>query len=200
MTISPHFGVWGESPKGYSKENILKDVTSWASEIEEFFGPATNQYSVKGVQFSREDDEPCIFYPTDYPDTVIIRVVGAALTDKDVARFQIAHELVHCLSPSGTQCAKVFEEGMAAWYQQRFSEKYLNGRVGLGNARYKAARKAFMKAYKKDKNFVVKLREVEPEMWKIEKGLLRQLCSKVSDEWINILSMPFNEFTGEIED
>ena len=150
MRIASDFLVYGEQrPRRYSNQDILRDVVRFSSDIEFKFGPATEAWELKGVVFRDEDKSPCIFYPDDFPGKVMINLTANAVCDIDYARFQLAHEMVHCISPFGTASAKVFEEGMAAWYQQRLAVKELDNRVKLNDEKYIAARRLFNRMQKK---------------------------------------------------
>ena len=121
-------------------------------------------------------------------------LVGKAIVDRDYARFQLAHEMVHCLCPSGGPAAKVFEEGAAAWYQQRFAATKLNNRVQLGSAKYIEARRLYMKLRKIDVDVIKKLRAVEPHMQKIERQTFESVRIRVPDDLLDNLLLSFDQF------
>lgn len=196
MRFSEKFKVIGDiRPLDYSDAEIQHDVMSWVLELENMFGPATDEMSFGGVYSNASDnDGPCIYYPYDYPREVMVQLVGLALRDKNVARFQLAHEMVHCLSPSGKVSAKVFEEGAAAWYQQRLSTKEMNGIVMLGNPRYMAARKLYMKLCKKNKDAIKRLRQIQPKMWEISGETFSAAGLSVSAELQKGLLCSFEDF------
>lgn len=168
MNIHPQFSVFGDSrPIGYSDNDILLDVRLISEEVELLYGPMVEDWTIRFLVFVNEST-PCIYYPKDFNKTVGIRLVGPALKDVDFARFQMAHELVHCLSPFGGCIANVLEEGMAAFYQQNYSEKMLGSRVQLGDKRYVFAMKLYEKFLKECNmsNPIAKLRSVEPYVHK----------------------------------
>lgn len=165
-----NFTIYGRvRPDGYVDEKILSDVMSISADIESRFGLAVTDWVLGGVIFDAKDNQPCLFYPSGRQGVVLIQLVGPALSNVDFARFQLSHELVHAINPSGLNGANVFEEGMAAWYQQCYSTKVLKGRVQLGGEAYKSARQLFNKFIKKSKvkNPVIKVRSIEPNLYKV---------------------------------
>lgn len=183
-------------PEGYSDEMILNDVRRISVDIEKRFGPAVNEWALGGIAFDTVEEQPFLFYPYSRPRTVIIKLVGPALTSIDFARFQLAHELAHCINPSERNLANVFEEGMAAWYQQCYSTKILKGRVQLGDERYKSARQVFNKFIKKSKvcDPVVRLRGVEPYLYKITHESFVTADIVLPSELEKTLLMKFKDF------
>lgn len=195
MRIANDFLVLGDlRPQRYLNQDIRHDVIRFSDEIESMFGPATNEWELKGIVFKDEDSSPCIFFPKDTPGAVMIHLTANAVHNIEYAKFQLAHEIVHCLSPSGTSSTNVFEEGMAAWYQQRLATLELDNRVQLGDKRYAAARILFNRMQKKCKDAVKSLRLIEPNMWKINKATFIRANVCLNAGLISLLTMPFSEF------
>ncbi len=183
-------------PEGYSDEMILNDVRRISVDVEKRFGPAVNEWALGGIAFDTVEEQPFLFYPYSRPRTVIIRLVGPALTSIDFARFQLAHELVHCINPSGGDLANVLEEGMAACFQQSYSTRVLKGRVRLGDKKYIAARRMFNQFVKKSKvrDPVVRLRGVEPYLYKITHESFVTADIVLPSELEKTLLMKFKDF------
>ena len=192
------FQIYGNvRPVGYTDEMILNDVRYISIDIEKRFGPAVDEWALGGVAFDIAEEQPCLFYPYSRPWMVIIKLVGPALKNIDFARFQLAHELVHCINPSGGNLANVLEEGMAACFQQSYATRMLKGRVRLGDAKYISARKLFNQFVKKSKvpHTIVRLRSVEPYLHKITHETFATAGITLSPELEKSLLMKFEDFT-----
>lgn len=183
-------------PDGYTDEMILNDVRCISVEVERRFGAAANEWVIGGIVFDPEEEQPHLFYPFSRPRTVIIKLTGQALSSVDFARFQLAHELVHCINPSGANLANVLEEGMAACFQQSYATKMLKGRVRLGNEKYIDARKLYNKFVKKSKvcDPIVRLRSVEPYLYKITHETFITAGIILPQHLESLLLMSFEDF------
>lgn len=181
----------------YTDEMILNDVRCISVDVEKRFGPAVNEWIMGGIIFDTKENQPCLFYPYARQGVVMIKLVGPAITSIEFARFQLAHELVHCLNPSGGQLSNVLEEGMAACFQQSYATRMLKGRVRLGDEKYTAARKIFNKLVKKSNvpNPIMRLRSVEPYLHKITHETFAAAGIILPSELEKSLLMKFEEFT-----
>lgn len=196
------FTVYGsDRPVGYKDDIILTDVTTISADIESRFGPAVNDWVLGGVIFDAKDEQPCLFYPYDRQGVVLIQLVGPALSSVDFARFQLSHELVHCINPSGMDGSNVFEEGMAAWYQQCYATKILKGRVRLGDEIYKSARHLFNTFIKKSKvkNPVIRVRTIEPYLYKVTHDVFVKAGISMPSELETVLLSKFEDFRRQKE-
>lgn len=103
----------------------LGDMLTWAQNL---FGPRNKEYTVLGIEFSAEG--PMIWYPKAAKH-IVIQLSLSARQDEVIALYQLSHECVHLLQPSGGEAATVFEEGLAVF----FSWWYLEERLGIAKAR-----------------------------------------------------------------
>ena len=90
---------------------------------EELFGPRDQSYTILGVEFV--DDGPQIWYPGNCKH-IIIQLNPLAATDMSRACYQMAHETIHLLAPTGGQNANNFEEGVACYFASYYLETKLN--------------------------------------------------------------------------
>jgi hypothetical protein len=65
---------------------------------QELYGPRDPNYTILGVEFG--GDIPQLWYPGDCGH-VVVQINPACATDMNRACFQMAHEAIHLLSPSG---------------------------------------------------------------------------------------------------
>jgi hypothetical protein len=81
--------------------------------------------------------------------------------------FQLAHECVHLLSPSGGNNALRIEEGFATW----FADKAASEHVGFHNvkhiASYAAARADVEVLLERDLLAIKLIRETQPILWEL---------------------------------
>lgn len=83
--------------------------------VEKRYGPRDRDWTLLGVEFTVRET-PQVWYPTfdGIGDTIIIQLSRSAATNERQALFQLAHEVVHLLSPAGPGArASVLEEGLA---------------------------------------------------------------------------------------
>lgn len=166
MKICDNIVVFGDvRPKGYSDEVIRDDILTMAAEIESIFGPASTTLSLRFINFSQTHKFPCIYYPNGYPDNLGINITGVALNDIILARFQLSHELVHCLCPVQREPTLMIEEGMATRYQLGYIKKHSKRKdwlCGEESKRYKNALSCYRDLVSNNKGAIKRLRAVEP--------------------------------------
>jgi hypothetical protein len=84
---------------------------------EQLYGARDASYTILGFEFGA--GVPHIWYPGNRRH-IVIQLTLECLTDLRRACYQLAHECVHVLAPTGGQTANVLEEGLAS----HFSELY----------------------------------------------------------------------------
>ncbi len=109
-------------PNGYTwtLTSRLSDMLYMA---EELFGPRDYSYTILGIEFVA--DGPRIWYPGNRKH-IIIQLDPSAAMDMSRACYQMAHETIHLLAPSGGQNANNFEEGVACYFAAYYMAKKLN--------------------------------------------------------------------------
>lgn len=90
---------------------------------EALFGPRDYSYTLLGIEFV--SDNPRIWYPGNRRH-VIIQLDLSAATSMFQACYQMAHETVHLLAPSGIRNANNFEEGVACYFAAYYMKTMLN--------------------------------------------------------------------------
>lgn len=153
------------------------------------YGERDMSYTVLGIEFSAEG--PMIYYPQG-GGKIIIQLSLSAATYPNRAYYQLAHESVHLLSPSGGRNANNLEEGLAV----RFSNIYLQY-IGLAPMRcidpkYSTAADAVEALMKPDLDVIKKIRKDEPRMYKITKDLLKKHAPHLTDEQADFLTTKFS--------
>lgn len=149
----------------YSLTTLLGKLLA---DAETLFGQRDKNFTPLGIEF--HGDRPMIWYPGNR-NHVSIMLTESARSDYKQAIFQLAHEVVHLLSPSGGANAPVVEEGLAAIFQQRANENYNLG-YSIKHPAYLKAAKAANKLLQRDPRIVRQLREKEPAFYKWNPALL----------------------------
>jgi hypothetical protein len=122
FTLNPSLLLAAKWERGYTWT-----LTSRFGEMlymaQDIFGPRDTSYTILGVEFVM--DNPRIWYPGSRRD-IIIQLSPPAAMDMAQACYQLAHETVHLLAPSGGNDAINFEEGVACY----FSAYYMRTQFG----------------------------------------------------------------------
>jgi len=114
-------------------------------QAERKFGSRDKTWTLLGVEFKTQG-QPQVWYPSSGRNArlIAIQLTRNTATNKKRALFQLAHEVIHTLSPAGPgKKSSVFEEGIATY----FSIHSLKGSGVTISSRYIAS-KVYKKAYK----------------------------------------------------
>lgn len=82
-------------------------------DAEDKFGERDRSYTILGIEFC--GDFPQVWYP-DNCRHVVIQLTESCLTNLQEACYQLAHECIHLLSPSGSNDSTNVEEGVACYF------------------------------------------------------------------------------------
>ena len=190
----PSFGFATEplpTRDGY-RFSLTTVLGSFLYEAEARFGPRDQSYTPLGIEF--HGDRPKIWYPGDRKHISIMLTDGAR-QDTNLAMFQLAHETVHLLAPSGGADANVFEEGLAAINQQAVSESWQLG-YQLNSKPYERAASLANEILKLGPNTVKSLRRSEPAIHRWTPSFFIENTG-ISRSLANKLCRPFIEFEAE---
>jgi hypothetical protein len=154
-------------------------------EAESRFGPRDATYTILGIEFG--GDRPSLWYPGDCKH-VSVKLSKSASQDYQQAYFQLAHEVVHLISPTGTANANVLEEGLAHIFSLEMTKaKGLNYRGEI--PAYDDAADHVNVMLASNSNIIRDIRALEPCLAKIQPehllefvpngdvGLFQRLCS-----------------------
>ena len=90
---------------------------------EGLFGPRDLSYTIQGIEFA--PGIPHIWYFGNLKH-ILIRLGSEAATDMSRACYQMAHETVHLLAPTGSNDANNLEEGVACYFAAYYMKKRMN--------------------------------------------------------------------------
>ena len=87
-------------------------------EAEQEYGPRDTSWKILGIEFG--GDIPQLWFPGNCRH-ISIKLADVARLNPIVAQFELAHETVHLLAPTGTGIANNLEEGVATIFAHKNS-------------------------------------------------------------------------------
>lgn len=153
------------------------------------FGPRDNSYTPVGIEFVAVSN-PYIWYVAG-GRYVIVRLTASCATDTVQACYQLAHECVHLLSPTGGADAKVLEEGTATVFAGRYTINNFSTLMNPATARYVDAARAVEELRGIDVDAIRKVRQHQPNFSQITTANLLNVCPKCPVELAERLVQPF---------
>ena len=168
-------------------------VGDMLAEAEKLFGPRDRSWTILGAEI-RADGKgvPQNWFP-GYPGRkdIVFQVVPPADVDAAEAVFQLAHEVVHALSPMPGQRATVLEEGVAAWFSAYYARKAKGADIHSSRASYRQAHDCVARLLARDHQAILKLRQVEPCFSRMTAETFATAGVDASKEEITALLTPF---------
>ncbi len=163
-------------------------LSTLLNDAEQMFGPRDMSYTPVGIEFY--GNRPQVWYPGTNKHISII-LTDSAREDPAQAIFQLAHEVMHLLSPTGGANAPVIEEGLSALFQQRANEVY-DLDLHLVAVPYVKATELANMLLKGEPSIIKRLRKIEPAFHKwtprflvsearISRALAEELCEPFID-------------------
>ena len=158
---------------------------------EELFGPRDYSYTILGIEFG--PDNPRIWYPENRQH-IIIQLSLKATTDMSEACYQMAHETVHLLAPTGCRNANNFEEGVACYFAARYMEDTFNDesywRSSLPS--YACTLALVKPRLDKDISCIRRLRDNQPSFRKMSKEAVSSEFPQLTSEDVDFLMSTFD--------
>lgn len=146
------------------------------------YGPRDRSWTILGIEFNLDSNaSPQIWYP-DNCKNIAIQLNSAALEDTVLACYQLAHEAIHLLAPSGSRLANVLEEGVAVYFSLLYVTQHLKGKVKCNHEAYIRAYYEVSKLLNVDPDAIKKLRGVEPCFYKMDLNTFVDAGVNVSDD------------------
>ena len=166
---------------------------------EELFGPRDSSYTIHAIEFV--PDGPYIFYPLNHGSIkkpyIIIRLGDSAAKDVRQTCYQMAHETIHLLAPSGGQNANNFEEEVACYFAAYYMKRKLNEptwRPTLPS--YKRALEIIKPRLDKDIYCIRRLRKNHLSFRDISKEEISKEFPKLTSEDVDFLMSKFDRNSG----
>ena len=167
--------------------SLLGDMLAMAQAM---FGERDHAYTILGVEYC--GDQPRVWCPGNRRD-LIVQVSVRCLDEPQRACFQLAHECIHLLGPSGCDGASVIEEGLATW----FAQYYMAER--LGNPHWRSTMTSYTQAQRRveallalDADAIKTIRQVQPTFGLMTSDLLLKHYPALGEERAAALVAPFD--------
>ncbi|MGT2469291.1 hypothetical protein [Paraburkholderia terrae] len=161
-------------------------------EVERKYGPRDLTYTPLGVEFYGE--RPGIWFPGNCKH-VAIRLSMSAVGNLPIAIYQLAHECVHLLSPSGGSDATVLEEGLATHFSEDYASRMYGKPFPPELPEYDRAARALRELLAIEPWAVERLRRVEPAFSKMDADTFtRAELGKVQHDLRDRLLTRFSDF------
>lgn len=183
--------LWGKGYT-YSVTTLWYEILQHA---EYLFGERDKRFAILGVELNQEN-QPQTWYP--YDGCVVIQLTQDCWNDMDRAIFQLAHEIVHCLCPKPGRHANVLEEGLATYFSEIEAKKF-GSNYQANSPKYLQARNLVIRLLEYDKDIIKKTRVKCPDISSITKENLKSICAEINDSLLDVLLMPFCEFSKQLE-
>lgn len=158
---------------------------------EELFGPRDPSYTILGIEFV--SNGPYAWYRGSHRRHIIIRLNLEASTDMWQACYQMAHETIHLLAPTGGKNSTNFEEGVACYFAAYYMKNGLNAPDWKPDLlSYKRVLKQVAPLLDADLDCVHRLRKQEPSFSKMSKELISGAFPNLTSENVNFLISKFD--------
>lgn len=158
------------------------------AEVEKRYGQRDQSWTVLGIEFSPKG--PQIWYPGNRKH-VAIQLAPNALQDTVLACYQLAHESVHLLAPTGRKAAPVIEEGLATVFSEDYVQQKFY-RTGLTNMRsYIEAAALVRELLLIAPDAIPRLRSIQPAFTEMKNTTFVEAGLAVSESLVTRLLSPF---------
>ena len=157
---------------------------------EELFGQRDYSYTILGIEIG--PDIPKIWYPGNRKH-IIIQFDSSAATNMYQACYQMAHETVHLLAPTGADDANNFEEGVACYFAAYYMKRQLNEPTWMPNLpSYKRALQLVAPRLDEDIYCVRRLRNSQPSFSEMSKENISIEFPNLSSDDVTFLTFKFD--------
>jgi hypothetical protein len=173
---------------GYSW-TIVSKLGNIINVAETRYGKRDYSYTILGIELTQEDC-PQIWYPGNCKD-IIIQITKDCLNNMNQAIFQVAHEVIHCLSPNSGRKANALEEGLATLFATQYIQENNHGNYHASKPEYIDAYNLASNFLSVDPNIIKKIREIEPTISLINRDLILSVNPNMQLDLILKLLMPF---------
>jgi hypothetical protein len=155
---------------------------------EQRFGPRDMSYTILGVEFYVNG--PAIWYPGARRH-IVIQLSRSCETDPIRAYYQMAHECIHLLSPTGGNQTNVLEEGLATLFAHQYIDSQFHINYAAGSPKYDDAKQRIEALIAFDADIIRKLRANEPRFLHITRDNILNMNNGIPGNLADSLVAPF---------
>ena len=175
------------------KSKLVSRLIDMVHIAKKLFGPRDLSYTIVDIEFMT--DVPRIRYPENYH--IIIRLTQSASTNMSRACYQMAHETVHLLAPTGCNDSTNFEEGIACYFAADCMKEQFNEPCwSPGIPSYECALAVIKPRLDEDIYCIRRLREHHPSFQDITKEEISKEFPKLTSEDVDFLMSKFARDSG----
>jgi hypothetical protein len=124
------------------------------------YGIRDNTYTLLGIELTSASI-PQIWYPGNC-NNVAIQITSDCINNLNKAVYQVAHETIHCLYPTGNNIRNYLDEGLATFFSIDYTQSNGFGTWNSGDPKYDAAMELVKRLISIDPDIIKKLRQTEP--------------------------------------
>ena len=175
------------------KSKLVSRLIDMVHMANKLFGPRDLSYTIVDIEFMT--DVPRIRYPENYH--IIIRLTESAATNMSRTCYQMAHETVHLLAPTGCNDSTNFEEGVACYFAAYYmKEKFNEPCWSPGIPSYECALEAVTPLLDKDMCCVHRLREHHPSFQDVTEEKIKEEFPNLESKNVDFLIRKFDRGSG----
>lgn len=160
-------------------------------EAETLYGARTTDFVYMGIELN-EIGPPKVWYP--WNKYIVIQVSQSTSNDTKQAIFQIAHEVIHVLSPNGQPTTNNLEEGLATYFSKIVTDRDTGDHLYATNCiqptKYLKPFELVEKLLTIDPDAIKKLRKFQPIIGNITKQTFVDAGLKLENDIIDELIKP----------
>jgi hypothetical protein len=160
-------------------------------EAENLYGTRTRDYEYVGIELN-ETGPPKVWYP--WNKYIVIQVSQTTANDVRQAILQIAHEVVHVLSPNGQPTTNNLEEGLATYFSKIATDRDTGDTSyaidSIKPTKYFKPYQLIDKLISSDPDAIKKLRDIEPVLGRISKQTFADAGIVLDEDIIDELIKP----------
>lgn len=146
---------------------------------------------ILGIELTN-NDAPQIWFPNGYNSRkIIIQITEDCLYDMNKAIYQVAHETIHCLTPSPIDKSNFLEEGTATMFAIQYCIETENFSMKVSSEKYKKAMDLVISLLQYDNDIIKKLRLIQPRLSLVDSELILQVNKNVPLDLANELTEKF---------
>ncbi|WP_410732714.1 hypothetical protein [Citrobacter freundii] len=183
--------TWSMTPATYASRFI--------QEMEKRYGRRDSSWTFVGVEFHNAN--PCIWYPGsgDTPPRkhIAVSLSVNAFFNRQSAVYELAHECIHLLAPTGGRNAPVIEEGLATVFSEDMIEYWCGNthkQAYTTDLKYADAAARVRELLDTEPDAIHRLREVQPAFYLMKADTFTRAGLSIDPELIEVLLTKFEDF------
>ena len=165
-------------PNGYAY-TLTSKLGHILTTAEGLYGLRDSTYTILGIEFYHQTN-PQVWFPGNCKH-IAIQLTYGSLFNMDAGVFELAHEAIHCLTPtSGIVPATILEEGLATHFSLDYAQNNGHGNfLHVLNPKYTNALQLFTQLIAIDNNIIIKIRKIQPVISLVTDANLQQANNNI---------------------